>query len=255
MLALPLPPPPPLSPSPPPTKQAKPVSLDQIIISKHSKNQRSLDPEAPNSVTKKETRPPTALRRPRLQRTNPVIWCAAVLCLIFSLILILFGVATLIIFLSIKPKNPIFDIPNASLNVIYFDSPQYFNGDFTFLANFSNPNRKMDVRFESLDIELFFSNRLISSQTIQPFMERKRETRLQTVRFISSLVFLPQDIGVKLQKQVQSNKVQYNVRGTFKVKVSMGLFHFSYLLHSSCQLEITGPPSGVLVSRRCVTKR
>ncbi|KAI4306258.1 hypothetical protein L6164_029551 [Bauhinia variegata] len=254
MLAtLPPPPPPPLSPSPP-RKQTKPVPLDQIIISKQSKNQCSLDPEAPNSVTRKESRPPT-LRGPKLQRTNPVVWCTAVLCLIFSLILILFGVATLIIFLTFKPRNPLFDIPNASLNAVYFDSPQYFNGDFILLANFSNPNRKMDVKFESSDIELFFLDRLISSQAIQPFTQRRRENRLQTVHFISSLVFLPQDVGVNLQRQVQSNKVEYNVRATFRVRVYLGLFHLRYWLHSRCQLEITGPPTGVLVARRCITKR
>lgn len=177
------------------------------------------------------------------------------LYLIFSLVLIFFGIATLILYLAIKPRNPTFDIPSASLNVVYFDSPQYFNGDFILLANFSNPNRRIDVRFESLDIELFFSGRLISSQSMKPFSQRPKETRLQAVNFLSSLVFLPQDVGVKLQRQVESNGVNYNVRGTFKVRFNMGLIHLSYWLHSICQIEMTGPPTGVLVARQCITKR
>ncbi|XP_073224325.1 uncharacterized protein [Cicer arietinum] len=123
------------------------------------------------------------------------------------LVLILFGVTTLIIFIAIKPRNPTFDISNANLNVVYFDSPQYFNGDFTLLANFTNPNTKID------------------------------------------------DLGVKLQKQMQSNKINYKVRGIFKVILNFGLIHFSYLLHSKCQMELPSPPSGVLVARKCITKR
>lgn len=238
----------------PPSKQASPASLEQLVTSKEPRNQPSLDLEAPNSVTNKPSRTLT-LRQPRHQRTNPIIWCTAVLCLVFSLVLIFFGVATLIFFLAIKPRNPIFDIPNASLNVVYFDSPEHFNGYFTLLANLSNPNRKIDVRFESLDIELFFSDRVISSQSMKPFTQKARETRLQSVNFLSSLVFLPQDVGVKLQKQVQSNRVEYNVRGTFKVRFNIGLIHLSYWLHSRCQMEMTGPPTGVLVSRQCITKR
>ncbi|KAF7816016.1 NDR1/HIN1-like protein 10 [Senna tora] len=240
--------------SSPSSKQPNPTSLDQIVISKQPGNLYSFEPESPNSVTKIPIRRPT-LRQPHLQRTNPIIWCTAILCLIFSLILIIFGVSTLIIFLTIKPRNPIFDIPNANLNVIYFDSPQYFNGDFTLLANFSNPNRKIDVRFELLGIDLFFSDRLISTQAIQPFTERRGESRLESVKFISSLVFLPQDLSVKLQKQVQSNRIDYNLKGTFKVRVSIGLIHFSFWMHSRCQIEMTGPPTGVLVARKCITKR
>ncbi|XP_023877188.2 uncharacterized protein At1g08160 [Quercus suber] len=161
----------------------------------------------------------------------------------------------MITFLVIKPRYPLFDIPNANLNAIYFDSPEYFNGDFTFLANFSNPNRKIDVRFEYLSVELFFSDRLIATQAIEPFTQRRGKKRLETVHFISSLVFLPQNLAVELQKQVQSNKVSYNVRGTYKVKAKLGLIRISYWLHSRCQLQMTGPPTGVLVARSCRTTR
>lgn len=234
-------PPPPLHPT---TNETKQVPLDQIVISN----------EANFPTTTKLRRPPN-LRQLRFQRTNPIIWFGAILCLIFSLVLIFFGVTTLIIFLAIKPKNPTFDIPNANLNLVYFDSPQYFNGDFTLLANFTNPNTQIDVSFESLDVELFFSDAIISAQSIQPFTERKKESRLQSLNFISSLVFLPKDLGVKLQRQVESNQIVYNVRGTFKVRVNLGLFHLSYLLHSRCQMVLTSPPSGVLVARKCITKR
>ncbi|KAJ1410841.1 Late embryogenesis abundant protein [Sesbania bispinosa] len=231
----------------PSEEQTNPPSLEQIGISKQLRNQHSL--------TNKSSKLPPTLGQPRLQKTKPIVWCAAVLCFIFSLLLIFFGIATLIFYFAIKPKNPIFDIPNASLNVVHFDSTEYLNGEFTLLANFSNPNRRIDVRFESLDIELFFSDRLISSQSIKPFTQRPGETRLQTVNFISSLVFLPQDVGVKLQRQVQSNRVNYNARGTFKVRANMGLIHLSYWLHSRCQIEMTGPPTGVLVARQCITRR
>uniref|UniRef100_A0A2N9J1Y7 Late embryogenesis abundant protein LEA-2 subgroup domain-containing protein n=1 Tax=Fagus sylvatica TaxID=28930 RepID=A0A2N9J1Y7_FAGSY len=241
-------------PPPPPQKQTKPVSLDQIVISKQAENQQNRAPNTPKSDIR-ISRKASTLLAPRPRQTNPITWCIAFLCLIFCLILIFFGVATLITFIVIKPRYPLFDIPNANLNSIYFDSPEYFNGDLTFLANFSNPNRKIDVRFEYLDIELFFSDRLIATQTIEPFTQRRGEKRLESVHFISSLVFLPQNLAVELQKQVQSSKVSYNVRGTYKVTATLGLIHISYWLHSRCQLEMTGPPTGVLVARSCRTKR
>lgn len=154
-----------------------------------------------------------------------------------------------------RPRIPLFDTPNASLNGIYFDTPEYFNGDFTFLANFSNPNKRIDVRFEYLVIELYFHDRLISTQAVQPFYQRSREIRVEAVHFISSLVYLPQNLGVELQKQVLSNRVTYFIRGTFKVRAHMGLIHFSYWLHARCELLMSSPPTGVLVAHICKTKR
>ncbi|KAK7386026.1 hypothetical protein VNO78_32076 [Psophocarpus tetragonolobus] len=227
------------------------VEEEERGIPKQPRNQHSRQPEATNSLV--NTR--VIFGQPRLQRTKPIVWCAGVLCFIFSLVLIFFGIATLILYLAMKPRNPSFDIPNASLNVVYFDSAQYLNGEFTLLANFSNPNRRIGVRFESLNIELFYSGRLISSQTIKPFTQKPRETRLQSVNLISSLVFLPQDVGVKLQRQVENNRVNYNARGTFKVRFNMGLIHLSYSLYSTCQMQMTSPPTGILVARQCVTNR
>ena len=256
MLSLPPPPPSPLptEAAPPPEKQSFPVSLNQIVISKQARNPQNSSAETSNSESKKLSKPPI-FKHPRPRRTNLVIWCGAILCLIFSLVLIVFGIATLIIYLVVKPRNPVFDIPNANLNSIYFDSPEYFNGDLTFLANFSNPNHELDVRFEHVDIELYFSDRLIGTQALQPFTQRSRETRLESVHIISSLVYLPQNLAVELQKQVQSNKVNYNIRGTFKVRANMGLLHYSYWLHGRCEIEMTGPPTGVIVARSCRTKR
>ncbi|XP_058114805.1 NDR1/HIN1-like protein 13 [Magnolia sinica] len=239
----------------PPQSQTTPTSLprppNQNIKTMKQDIPRLPAPPAPSPTRRPKTR--GLLRPPR--RTNAFVWCAAFACVIFSILLILAGIATLIVFLVIKPRHPSFETTAASLNSIYLDTPEYFNGDLTFLANFSNPNHKMDVQFEYLNIELYFSDRLIATQSLQPFAQRRGEARLEAVHMISSEVYLPLKLSMELQKQVQSNRVQYNIRGTFRVRANLGLSHFSYWLYGRCQIELTGPPSGVLVARSCSTKR
>lgn len=200
-----------------------------------------------------KTRDKLLLRNHR--RTDPAIWCTAIICMIFSILVILFGITTLIFFLVVKPKTPVFDTNHASLNVIYFDSPGNFNGDLTFIANFSNPNRKLHVRFEHAVLELYFDNNLIANQSIKPFSQREKETGVVKIHFVSSLVYLPRNHAMELQRQVLSNRVMYSVRGIFRVRVSFGLIHFSYWLHGRCELQMSSPPSGILMARSCITKR
>ncbi|GMH25469.1 hypothetical protein Nepgr_027312 [Nepenthes gracilis] len=240
---------------PPPPQRFRTTSTpaDINVRSKQGINQETRARSSPANFAEKLKTDPIIGHQPR--RTHPLVWCVAVICLLFSLVIILSGVATLTIFLVIKPRYPSFDIPNASLSAIYFDSPEYFNGDFTLLANFTNPNNKIDLKFEYLALELFFSDSLIAIQSIEPFSQRRGETTLGQVHMISSLVYLPSNLALGLQKEVQNNRVQYNIRGSFKVRAKMGFAHFGYWLNARCRLEMTGPPRGVLVARNCITKR
>ncbi|WOK92023.1 hypothetical protein Cni_G00714 [Canna indica] len=193
------------------------------------------------------------LLQPR-HKTSPLIWCGAIVCVILILLLILAGIITLVFFLVIKPRNPSLDLTAASLSSIYLDSSAYLNGDFSFLANFSNPNRKIDLTFQYLGVDLYFRDRLIAVQALQPFAQRTGESRLESVHMVSSQVLLPPELALELQQQVKRNSVVYSVRGTFKVKASLGVGHYSYWVSTRCDIELTAPPNGVLVARRCRTK-
>ncbi|KAJ0751411.1 putative Late embryogenesis abundant protein [Helianthus annuus] len=235
----------------------KPSPLTKHVLSRlqssNSTISNALTPEFPHEHDTTKSRVRLLLRKHR--RTNPAVWCVAIICLIFCLLVIFFGIATLIIFLVVKPKTPILDTSHATLNVIYFDTPGHFNGDFTFIANFSNPNKKLNVKFEHAIMQLYFKDDVIATQSIQPFSQRSKETGVVVIHFISSLVTLPPSYAKELQTQVLSNKVLYSVRGTFKVRASWGAVHFSYWLHGWCELQMSSPPSGSLMARTCKTKR
>lgn len=235
----------------------KPSPQTKLVLSRqHSfstTSSQTLSREYPYEHITNKTSNRLLLRRHR--HTNPAIWCSAIICLIFSVLLIIFGIATLIIYLVVKPKTPVFDITHANLSTIYFDTPGNFNGDFAFLANISNPNKKLNVKFEHGVMELLIQNDVIGTQSIQPFSLRHKETGTVVIDFVSSLVPLPQNLATELKRQVMSNKVFYSVRGTFKVQASFGALHFTYWLHGWCDLQMTSPPSGSLTYRTCKTKK
>ncbi|KAK4398658.1 hypothetical protein Sango_1341300 [Sesamum angolense] len=247
----PLPSPPPHTP--PSVRQSKPSPRYQIVLPMHAKNQQDLTSDSLLHSSKLRSREPPILRQPR--RTKPIVWCGAVLCMMFSLLLIFFGVATLTIFIAVQPRIPVFNTPAASLSAIYLSSPEFVNGDITFLANFSNPNRKLSVRFEYLYVELYFSESLIASQVLQPFSLSPGQARFVSIRMLSNMVHVPPTLAMELRNQEQRNRVVYTIKGTFRVKVKLGLVHYSYWMRGKCQLEMTSPPNGILVSRSCRTKK
>ncbi|XP_031477190.1 uncharacterized protein LOC116248501 [Nymphaea colorata] len=183
--------------------------------------------------------------------TNALVWCFAIFCSAFSLLLILTGVITLIVFLAVKPRHPSFDIANASLSSIYIDSPGFLNGELFILANFTNPNQRINMGFEYLNIELLFHGTLIAARAIKPFGQRSGESRLQTIQMVSRGVPLPSMLLLELQRQVRNNRIQYEIRGNFKTRAGFGLSHITYWITRQCFVELTSPPNGVLVGRIC----
>lgn len=223
-----------------------------MVFQKQSRNSLST-PDSFLHATKLRSRKQVILTHSR--RTKPIIWFAAILCMLFTLLVIFFGVAVLIVFVAVQPKAPVFDTPAASLTAIYFTSPQLIGNDMTFLANFSNPNRKLSVRFERVQFELYFLERLVAAQAIQPFRQGPGEVRLVSVHLVSSLVYAPPTMAMELQKQGQRNRVVYRMKGDFRVRVNLGGVHYSYGLLGECELEMTSPPNGVLIAHTCRTKR
>ncbi|KAL6859045.1 hypothetical protein ACP4OV_018047 [Aristida adscensionis] len=197
--------------------------------------------------------PPKIILQPR-HRTTPAMWCAAIVCFAFSILLIVAGVVILIVYLVVKPRAPSFDAPNATLSNIYIGSPAYFNGDMTFVANISNPNQRIDMVFRSATVELFFRDRLMAVQALPPFLQRRGQFQVLNVHMVSSQVVLPPEVAVELVNQVRSNRVVYTIRGAFKVEARFWFGHYTYWMYAICELELTAPPSGVLVARRCRTK-
>ena len=221
---------------------------------KKHRNSRS-SPPANAAQLIPEAHQQSKLHDKKAQFRRPFILCCAAVCFLFAALLIVAGIVTLIVFLVIKPRYPRFDVSGATLNAIYFDSPAFLNGDFTFLANFSNPNEKISVRFQYVALELFFSDTLISTQALKPFSQGRKEVKLAFVHMVTSEVFLSNELSGALRDQVSTNKVMYAIKGTFKVRASLGFIHVTYWLYGQCTLELSQPPSGVLLAKSCRTKR
>ncbi|CAI0390251.1 unnamed protein product [Linum tenue] len=129
----------------------------------------------------------------------------------------------LVVYLVYRPHNPRFEVSDATLNAAYLDAGSLLNADVSVLANFTNPNRKVGVDFGSLIVDLYYGSTLIATQ---------------------------------LEEEIEKNTVTFNVKGVFRVRSKLGTFlGYSYKLYGHCTIVTTGPPSGILRGRRCITKR
>ncbi|KAK8960750.1 hypothetical protein KSP40_PGU010815 [Platanthera guangdongensis] len=149
------------------------------------------------------------LKPPLIKRTNPVAWLCAACCAVLWTVIILAGIAVLVIYLIFRPRNPRLDIAQATLNAAYLDSDvdgsaALLNADLTLLANFSNPNRKIDVVFTQIYLDLYFGATAVAAVAVDPFSERRGEAALRSVHMVASQVPLPEKRADEWRRQEEA---------------------------------------------------
>ncbi|XP_010932709.1 uncharacterized protein [Elaeis guineensis] len=184
------------------------------------------------------------------------VWFVGACCALMWTIVILGGVVVLIVYLVFRPKSPLLDIQSATLNAAYLDTGTLLNADITILANFSNPNRKVHVAFSYVQVDLYFMDTMIATQAVEPFAERPGESALKSLHVIASEVPLPRKAAEEWQRGTSEEGVALEVTGRFRTRSDLGKWlHFTYWLYGHCTIVIGAPPTGVLLSSRCRTKR
>ncbi|XP_057496966.1 NDR1/HIN1-like protein 13 [Actinidia eriantha] len=199
---------------------------------------------------------PHGPRMPVPQKTGAHTWLIGALCALFWIMIFLVGLVVLILYLVFRPRSPKFDVSSASLNAAYLDMGYLLNADMTLLANFTNPSKKATVDFHYMVVNLYYHKTLIATTYVDPFSVMKAESKFRNVHLLSSQVRLPLKESQQMQQQIESNRVRFEVKGLLKTRSNLGrFFRYSYWLYGHCIIEVTGPPSGVLVGKKCVTKR
>lgn len=176
--------------------------------------------------------------------------------MLFWILVIVGGLIILIVYLVFRPRSPRFDISSATINAAYLDMGYLLNADVTVLANFSNPNSKVKVEFSYVILDLYYNNNFIATRYIEPFAVTRGESRFSDVHMVASQVRLSTERSMQLQKQIEQGRVNLEIKGLFRARSKLGgIFHYSYWMYAHCQLVVTGPPTGVLIRKKCVTKR
>ncbi|KAI3818121.1 hypothetical protein L1987_11924 [Smallanthus sonchifolius] len=218
----------------------------------------SIPPRAPP-----QSRPPPTAHQgtpvshyPSPRKTKHLTWLIAICCVLFWIIIILGGLILLIVYLAFRPRYPKFDITSASLNVAYLDLGYLLNADMTLLVNFTNPNKKVNVEFRYMVINLYFESTLIAARYVEPLSVSRKGYALRDVHMVSSQIPFSRIHVAHLNEQMRTGRIMFEAKSFLRTTSTLGgFFRYSYWLYGHCKFVVSGPPSGMLVAKSCVTKR
>lgn len=195
---------------------------------------------------------------PPLRKTNPCIWCIALMCSLIAVAIILSGLAVLTVYLLFHPKLPKLDVTKASLNRVILDPATFlYNSEMVALITVNNPNGRVDMRYEYINFKLFFRSDMVATQVLPPFAQRRgNSTDLKVITMVSNDAEITPLSAQVMEIQAKNNSIEYKLVGNLRTVARLGATaQIPYWLNVNCQLHFTTPPNGVLHDHKCSSGR
>ncbi|KAJ9188772.1 hypothetical protein P3X46_000136 [Hevea brasiliensis] len=146
-----------------------------------------------------------------------------VIAMVILALIFLVGLAVLIIWLVIKPKQLVYSIENGSVsnfNLKY----NHLNASFDFLIRAGNPNRRITIYYDTIDVSLSYDDQTIAFNTLEPFHQPRRNVTQLEAKLEARDAALSNGLSKDLMHEKAAGKVQLDVRIKARIRFKVEIW-------------------------------
>ncbi|KAK9280314.1 hypothetical protein L1049_014002 [Liquidambar formosana] len=164
------------------------------------------NPAAPPSQT------PLPPRRSKLVR------CIA---LILLALIVLVGLVVLITWLVVKPKRIVYTVEAASVSGFNL-THDHLSADFDFMLRSVNPNRKVSIYYDSMEVMVSYYDNILAFAEVQPFYQPRQNVTQLEVKPVAKSAALMESASRDLRLEKSSGGVELDIRVKARIRLKMG---------------------------------
>ncbi|XP_008784106.2 NDR1/HIN1-like protein 10 [Phoenix dactylifera] len=128
---------------------------------------------------------------------------------------LLMGLATLILWLVLRPRLPAFAVSSASVSAFNLStSQQVLSSDFDLSLSVRNPNHKMGIYYDSVAAAVFYGSDAITETSLPPFYQGKGNATTVRARLVAAAAYVDADVakGISSDRGPGDGVVNFHVR-------------------------------------------
>lgn len=187
------------------------------------------------------------------RRTNPLIWCAAIICTILTVAVIITGMVVFIGYMVIRPKVPQMSVASANLDRFSYDMASVLTLRVSIIIKAENDNSRAHASFYETSYTLSFHGVKVAYLNADPFDVPANSSKYLYYPVESSSIPLTPEEGEVAELFLRRNQVVFDIRGNTRTRWRVGLLgSVKFWLHLNCQLKF--PLNGTTIYPRCSTK-
>ncbi|KAK1435113.1 hypothetical protein QVD17_00873 [Tagetes erecta] len=150
-------------------------------------------------------------------------------------LIILVGLTVLIIWLTIRPRKLVYFIENGSIHNYNLSNGNHLNATYNFILSAHNPNKKVSIYYDKVDINVLYDDETISRGTINPFYQPKRNTTRFKLNLASHDVVLLDPIARDIKEERSSGQLKLHVKLKARIRFKVGVWKSRhYRMKVSC---------------------
>lgn len=187
------------------------------------------------------------------RRTNPLIWCVALLCTFITLAVIVTGIIVFIGFIIVRPKVPQMSVRSANIDTFAYDMSNLLSIKVSIVINAENDNVRAHATFYDTLYTLYFHDVKVAYLRADPFDVLKNTTiQLYYPVESTSIALTPQE-GANAEVALNQKLVGLDLKGSSRTRWRLGLVgSVKFWLHLNCKLKL--PLDGSTIYPKCSTK-
>ncbi|XP_031124410.1 NDR1/HIN1-like protein 12 [Ipomoea triloba] len=187
------------------------------------------------------------------RRTNPLIWCAAIICTLLTLAVIFTGIAVFIGYMVVKPKVPQMSIASAQLERISYDMASVLTVKAAIVIKAENGNAKAHSSFYHTHYTLSFHGVKVAYLIANDFDVPKNSSLDLYYPVESTPIPLTPEQADTAESALRQRHVVFDIQGETGTRWRVWLLgSVKFRLHLDCQLKL--PINGTIIYPNCSTR-
>ncbi|XP_073101420.1 uncharacterized protein At1g08160-like [Elaeis guineensis] len=165
------------------------------------------------------------------RRGSGLLPCIAISTLV---LIILVGLAILIFWLTVRPAPLEFSVDDASTHGFNLTAKE-LNATFNLTLRADNPNHRIRVYYDSVNITVWYSDQMVAFSEVAPFHQSHRNVRTIDVDPVAKSVPLVASVVDNLKHDRSAGAVELEVRVRARIRFKVGLAKTKhYTLRAYC---------------------
>ncbi|KAK1411942.1 hypothetical protein QVD17_32817 [Tagetes erecta] len=167
------------------------------------------------------------IRQPTVVGPRRSMLIKTIITVLLALV-IMTGITILVIWLSIKPKRPVYFIKGGSINNYSLTKDHHLNASYNLVLMSFNPSKKMHILYKKTEIKILFENVVIARGAIDPWHQHKREKREVKLDLVSRDLVLSKAVAGHLEQAKSLDQVVLDVELKGRLKSKLGAWKSRY---------------------------
>ncbi|XP_073147890.1 NDR1/HIN1-like protein 10 [Henckelia pumila] len=168
-------------------------------------------------------------QRPRHSWLLRCIALTALASIVFTVLLVI------IIWVSVQPRKLKYSIEHGSIGAYNLSTNDLLNAKFHFVLRANNPNKRVSLYYDRIDVWVLYEDQLLSEGSVAPFYQPRRNVTHLDLDSAARNKKIYGAVARDLKVDRASGDVDLNVKIRAKIRLKIGVFKIHRKLKVLCE--------------------